>query len=118
MMNNLRDLAEDADRGLCCFPQEVLERFDVQRESILDGSAIGTAGYEKLMGFWLDGYLGTLRDEAEAFTTVVGLHQSLVCMRSAFLNRYARIERVMRDCGGDYLAFRRVYWGAMRRRAG
>jgi phytoene synthase len=114
MLNNLRDLAEDASHGLCFFPRDVLARFGVKRGSLLDGSAIGTREYATMMCFWLDDHLTEVRGGAEAFIALGGLHPSLVRLRQSCLDRYARIEQVFRDVDMDYLAFPVEYWREQR----
>lgn len=110
MMNNLRDLAEDASHGLCYFPRDVLARFGVRAEMVLDGSAVRTPGYEAMMRFWLDEHLASIRRAAGPFGALPGLHASLVAMQRSALARHARIERVFRSCRFDPVAFARVYW--------
>lgn len=112
MMNNLRDLAEDASHGLCYFPRDVLARFGLHAEAMLDGSAVGTRAYAGMMRFWLDEHLASVRLAAAAFGSLAGLHPSLVAMHRSSLVRHARIERVFRACRLDPVAFVREYWGA------
>ena len=112
MVNNLRDIAEDARHGLCFFPREVLDSFCVTRASILQGSAIGTRAYRAMMQFWLDGHLPLVRSGAEAFARASDLHPSVARMRDTCLKRYASIERVLRDCDLNYRAFPHAYWGS------
>jgi phytoene synthase len=111
MMNNLRDLAEDALHGLCYFPGDVLARFGVRAGGVLDGSAVGTAGYEAMMRFWLDEHLASIRRGAASFGALPGLHAALAAMQRSALARHARIERYFRACGFDPVAFARAYWG-------
>ena len=112
LLNNLRDIAEDAAQGLCFFPRDVLARFDVTRASLISGSAIATPGYRAMMSFWVDEHLPRVRREAEPFVEMRDLHPSLVLMRQTCLARHARIESVLRACNMDYVQFARVYWGA------
>ena len=65
--NHLRDLAEDTQQGFCYFPQTLLDEFGLQRSQFLDGTAIATPHYRRLMDFWLDEYLPTLIQKAEPF---------------------------------------------------
>jgi phytoene synthase len=111
MLNNLRDIAEDAAHGMCFLPRDVLARYGVTVRSLLDGSAIGTAAYGRMMTFWVETHLPYVREQAAAFLTANDLHPSLAAMRDASVARYARIERVFRACGGDFRWFQREYWG-------
>jgi phytoene synthase len=111
MMNNLRDVAEDASQGLCFFPRDVLARFGVRVGAMLDGSAVGTRAYESMMRFWLDEHIALVRELAAPFAALRELHPSLVAMRGACLARYARIERVFRGCDYDFVGFPGAYWG-------
>jgi phytoene synthase len=116
MTNNVRDLAEDAARGLCFFPSDVLARFELSRASLLHGSAIGTPGYRAMMRFWLDEHLADVRRDADEFTAMSDLHPSLARMRETCLARHAKIERVLRDCDLNYREFPDVYWRSSSRR--
>jgi phytoene synthase len=112
--NNLRDLAEDSAAGLCHFPVDVLERHGLTRDDVLTGRCIGTAGWERMMRFWLDDYLPTLRNAAQPFIEATGLHPSLEAMREWCLHRYRRTESVFREVGHDYRAFSVLYWSRVR----
>ncbi|TAD79559.1 MAG: phytoene/squalene synthetase [Oscillatoriales cyanobacterium] len=111
--NNLRDIDEDARQGICYFPQEVLDRFGVSRSQVLDRSCIGTPEFHAMMVFWLDDYLPKLRRRAFKLVLAQDLHPSWVILRDWSLHRYARIERVLRDCQFDFVAFQSVYWEAV-----
>lgn len=111
--NNLRDIDEDARQGICYFPQEVLDRFGVARSQVLDRSCIGTPEFRAMMLFWLDDYLPKLRRRAFKLVLAQDLHPSWVILRDWSLHRYARIERVLRDCQFDFVAFQSVYWEAV-----
>ena len=108
--NNLRDIHEDAQRGICYFPTEVLERYGVSRESVLDGSCIGTANYQQLMEFWVGDYLLKLRRQAHGLLLCPDLHPSWLRLRAWCLRRYERIEQVMRQCQFDFVLFSQCYW--------
>lgn len=112
--NNLRDLAEDGQQGICYFPTEVLVHFGVRREAILDGSCCQQAGYQAMMHFWLDDYLPRLRRRAYRFILDDELHPSWQQLRSWSLHRYNRIEHVLRECEFDFVAFAPRYWEAVR----
>ncbi len=111
--NNLRDIDEDARQGICYFPQEVLDRFGVARSQVLDRSCIGTPEFRAMMLFWLDDYLPKLRRRAFKLVLAQDLHPSWVILRDWSLHRYARIERVLRDCQFDFVAFQSAYWEAV-----
>jgi phytoene synthase len=112
--NNLRDLAEDAQQGICYFPTEVLVHFGVRREAILDGSCCRQAGYQAMMRFWLEDYLPRLRRRAYRFILDDELHPSWQQLRSWSLHRYNRIEHLLRECKFDFVAFAPCYWEAVR----
>jgi phytoene synthase len=111
-MSNLRDIAEDASHDFCFFPRDLLHHFGVRRGAILDGSAIRTREYTRMMRFWLDEHLVTLQRAAAPFLTLPGLHPSVRQAAEAFRARHARIERVFREVSFDYLAFPGEYWKA------
>lgn len=112
--NNLRDLAEDSAAGLCYFPTDVLERHGLTRDDVLTGRCIGTVGWERMMRFWLEDYLPTLRSAAQPFIEATGLHTSLEALREWSLHRYRRTESVFREVGYDYRAFSVLYWQRVR----
>jgi len=112
--NNLRDIDEDARQGICYFPQEVLDRFGVDRAAVLDRSCIGTPAYHDMMVFWVDDYLPQLRRRAFKLVLARDLHPSWVILRNWCLHRYARIERVLRECDFDFVQFQVLYWQAVR----
>ena len=112
--NNLRDIYEDAQRGICYFPAETLTAFGVSRESILDGSCIGTENYRRMMEFWMEEYLLQLRRRAHGLLLCPDLHPSWVRLRAWCLHRYERIELVLRQCEFDFRLFARCYWQVVR----
>ncbi|MCC6554097.1 MAG: squalene/phytoene synthase family protein, partial [Polyangiaceae bacterium] len=81
LLNNLRDLSEDAANGICYFPADVLHDFGVSRDEILSGRCLGSPAYGRLMRFWLDEHLRALRARAEGFVRAEGIHPSLEVMR-------------------------------------
>lgn len=111
--NNLRDLHEDAQQGICYFPREVLARFGVTREEILQSKCIRDRSYYQLIEFWLDEYLPRLRAKANGFIEAKGLHPSWQILRDWSLARYCRIEEIFRCCGFDYVCFPQYYWTAV-----
>lgn len=112
--NNLRDLHEDAERGLCFLPVDVLARFGVERDEVIAGRAVDRPGWAPLMRWWLDDHRWALWARADPFIEASGLHPSLELMRAWCLWRYARIERVMRAVGCDPRRFQDRYWAATR----
>lgn len=116
--NNLRDLAEDSQQGICYFPTEILERFGVERWEILQFECFRNPGYFQLIEFWLDEYLPTLRQRAEALLRSPHLHPSWQILCDWSVARYHRIERIFRYLRFDYARFPQVYWAAVRRDLG
>jgi phytoene synthase len=114
-LNNLRDLQEDANNGICYFPTDVLDAFGVDRREVLSGRCHANSGYRRMMEFWLDERLPALRARASGFVDTQGLHPSLEIMRTWSIWRHARIERVMRAVGLDFRRFPSRYWAEVRR---
>lgn len=112
--NNLRDLHEDAARGLCYFPNELLDRFGVRRQEILDHSCFVNPGYRRLMSFWINDYLSELRQQQQSLVIQPDLHPAWQCLVAWFLHRYARIEKVMQACQYNFVTFSSQYWQAVR----
>lgn len=113
--NILRDLREDAEQGICYLPMELLDRFGVSRDEILELRAMENPGYRAMMEFWIYEYLPTLRRRAYPFILSPDLHPSWQMLRDWSINRYARIERVLRRCNYDYVRFPQVYWREVQR---
>ncbi|MGG6267358.1 squalene/phytoene synthase family protein [Leptolyngbya sp. AN03gr2] len=113
--NILRDLHEDAAQGICYLPTELLDRFGVTRTEILELRAYDNPGYRSMMEFWIYEYLPKLRRRAYPFILSPDLHPSWQILRDWSLNRYRRIERVMRHCDYDYVRFPQVYWREVQR---
>ncbi|EYF03354.1 squalene/phytoene synthase family protein, partial [Chondromyces apiculatus] len=112
--NNLRDLQEDAEHGICYLPTDVLRRFGVTHEEVLSGRCASGAPYRALMRYWLNEHLPTLRARALPFLEAEGLDPSLQIMRTWSLRRHARIERVLRAVDLDYRRFPSRYWAEVR----
>ncbi|MBD1822257.1 squalene/phytoene synthase family protein [Cyanobacteria bacterium FACHB-DQ100] len=113
--NTLRDLREDAEQGICYLPNELLDRFAVTRSEILDLRAYDNPGFRSMMQFWIYDYLPTLQRRTYPFLLSSDLHPSWQILRDWSLNRYRRIERVMRHCDYDYVRFPQVYWREVQR---
>ncbi len=112
--NNLRDLREDARQGICYFPNQVLQRFEVSREDILQMRCFENPGYYKMIRFWLDDYLPQLRQRSNEFLTSPDLHPSWQLLKEWSLYRYQRIEQVFRQCQFNYAIFPQYYWAAVK----
>ena len=108
--NNLRDIYEDAQQGICYLPTEVLARFGLTREQILDLSCLSHSGYRPFMEFWINTYLAGLRQQNLDLALAKDLHPAWQCLTAWFIHRYQRIERVLRDCQYDFVAFAERYW--------
>jgi phytoene synthase len=113
--NILRDLKEDAEQGICYLPTELLDRFGVRREEILESRAYENPGYRLMMQFWIYDYLPQLYRRAYPFILSPDLHPSWQMLRDWSLNRYRRIERIFRRCDYDYVRFPQVYWREVQR---
>ncbi len=108
--NNLRDLQEDAQRGICYLPTTLLHQFGVTREEILQQTACQNSGYAPMMEFLLTDYLPKLQHNAQPLITAKDLPPSWILLRDWSLHRYQRIERVLRDCNFDCTRFPSYYW--------
>ncbi|NDJ17121.1 squalene/phytoene synthase family protein [Myxacorys almedinensis A] len=113
--NILRDLREDAEQGICYLPTELLDRFGVSRQEILELQAYRNPGYRSMMQFWIYDYLPQLYRKAYPFILSPDLHPSWQMLRDWSLNRYKRIERMLRRCDYDYERFPQIYWREVRR---
>ena len=108
--NNLRDMQEDAQRGICYIPEAILARFGVTRDEIIQQTACQNPGYAKMMQFLLDHYLTRLQQKAYPLMMAEDLHPSWAILRDWSVHRYHRIERIFRDCNFDYTQFPQRYW--------
>jgi phytoene synthase len=112
--NNLRDLHEDAQQGICYFPTELLNRFGLAGRDIVEASCFDRAGYYQLVEFWLDEFLPQLWKPAEALVRSPHLHPSWQLLCDWSIARYRRIDRVFRYCQFNYVQFPTVYWAAVK----
>jgi phytoene synthase len=112
--NHLRDLHEDANQGICNLPSDLLDRFGVSRDEILQQQAMKNPGYHKMMQFWLEDYLPTLHRNASQLLAAEDLHPSWQILSAWSIGRYQRIERIFRECEFDYIRFSQVYWQQIR----
>ena len=108
--NNLRDLYEDAQQGVCYFPTELLTHFGLTRQHILDLSCLNHSGYRPLMQFWVEQYLPQWRRQNLSLIQVNDLHPAWQALTRWFIHRYTRIESVLRDCQYDFVEFAEHYW--------
>lgn len=113
--NNLRDLREDAEQGICYFPTQLLSRFGISREEILQMQCLNNPSYLRMMEFWLNDYLPRLRRRTYSLVLAQDLHPSWQILRDWSLRRYSCIERVFRQCNFNYALFPQYYWAEVRR---
>lgn len=113
--NNLRDLHEDALRGVCYFPTEMLDRFNVHRRDILEMTCFKNPGYFELMEFWIEDYLPNIRRKTARLALANDLHPSWRLLRNWCIHRYGRVERVMKSCSYNFVEFPAQYWHEVRR---
>lgn len=116
--NNLRDLYEDAQQGICYFPTAVLAQYGLTRQTILDRSCLHHPGYQPLMQFWVEDYLAQLRQRQLTILQVPDLQPAWRELLAWFLHRYERIETVLRDCQYDFVEFAYRYWAIVRQDLG
>lgn len=108
--NNLRDLYEDTQQGICYFPTDVLTHFGLAREAMLDLSCLSHPGYQPLMQFWVSDYLPALRQRQLGLMQADDLQPAWQRLTAWFGHRYRRIETVLRDCQYDFVTFAQQYW--------
>lgn len=111
--NNLRDLYEDAQQGVCYFPTDVLARFGLTQHQILTMSCFQHPGYQPLMKFWVETYLVRLRQRNLGLLFAQDLHPAWQCLTAWFVHRYLRIEQILRDCQYNFVTFAEQYWPAV-----
>ncbi|MDA0266665.1 MAG: squalene/phytoene synthase family protein [Cyanobacteria bacterium] len=108
--NNLRDLHEDACQGVCYFPTDLLQRFQVTLAEILDFTCFDNPGYYRLMEFWLRDYLPRLQSQALSLILSDRLPRTWQYLLAWFIHRYRRLERVMAACNYNFVQFSSIYW--------
>lgn len=113
--NNLRDMREDAEQGICYLPTELLEKFGISRSEILQLTACQNLNYWAMMQFWLEEYLPELYQKTSSLLEAEDLHPSWQIWRDWSFYRYRRIEQIFRSCNFDYVQFPEVYWAEVRR---
>jgi len=100
--NNISNLAADALRSICYFPEELLKRYNLRREQFLDGSCINKPEYQELMHYWLDVYLPQLKQRTHRLLVAPDLHPSWLVLLGWKLELYSKIESTFRWCNYDY----------------
>lgn len=111
--NNLRDLYEDAQQGICYFPESVLRRFHLTREDILTQRCFEQGGYRPMMQFWVDQYLPRLCRQTLPLLLATDLPPAWQCLISWFVHRYVRIESTFKACHDNFVTFSQVYHQAV-----
>lgn len=107
---HIRDMAEDASRGICYFPEDVLSRYSLKREQFLDGSCINQPEYRHLIHYWLNIYLPNFKQHTQRLLVAVDLHSSWLVLLEWTLQRHSKIESVFRCCDYNYITFPNLYW--------
>lgn len=107
--DNIRDLQEDAARGMCWLPEDELSRYGVARSAVLNGDAPDTCAWRELMTHWLGAQRQNLMWAAWVFVRAQK-PWPLRVMTHWTLRRYERIERVFRAVEFDYRRFAEEYW--------
>lgn len=108
--NNLRDIEEDTQQGICYFPTQLLQGFGLTRQDILSYQAWVSPNYQKMMQFWLNTYEGKLRENAQKFIDFKNLHPSWQILRQWSLHRYARIYKILHSNHFNPVLFSHQYW--------
>lgn len=112
--NHLRDLPEDTAQNLCYFPADVLERFGVERQEVLDGSCFQNPGYVKMMKFWLGDFVPYLYSQAASFLSDNEMHYSWRLLKHWFLRRHVRLEHSFRRAGMNYKLASQLYFAEVK----
>lgn len=112
--NNLRDLYEDSQRGICYFPTVLLDQYGIAVSEIFDLSCFENSGYVPLMEFWVETYLPQLKQRNLLLLLADDLHPAWQHLTAWFIHRYSRVERVMRACQYNFVSFADQYWQVVR----
>lgn len=112
--NHLRDLPEDTAQNLCYFPADVLYRFGVERQEILDGSCFQNRGYANMMNFFISDFVPYLYSKAADFLSDNAMHYSWRLLKNWFLRRHVRLERAFRQAGMNYKAASQLYFAEVK----
>ncbi len=116
--NNLRDMQEDAARGLCWLPEEVLRWHRITREDVIAGRAPDMPEWRTMMMWWWDERRIWLFRRGTDLVGVKHAHPSIRAMVAWTLRRYERVMRVFRAVDYDYRRFPERYWAEVRRELG
>jgi phytoene synthase len=108
--NNVRDMQEDAERGMCWLPESVLLDHGIRREDVMSGDAPRMSGWQGLMRWWLEARVARLEEAAASFIAA-RKPETLQLMQTWTLRRYARVACTFRAVEFDYRRFAEVYWG-------
>lgn len=112
--NHLRDLPEDTAQNLCYFPADVLYRFGVERQEILDGSCFQNRGYVNMMNFFISDFVPYLYSKAGDFLSDNAMHYSWRLLKHWFLRRHLRVERAFRQAGMNYKVASQLYFAEVK----
>ena len=112
--NNLRDLYEDAQQGICYFPTELLAQFGLTPTDVVTLRCLTHPGFRPLMQFWVETYLPRLRQRHLTLMVAADLHPTWQGLTTWFAHRYHRIETIMQTCQYDFVAFADCYWATVR----
>ena len=115
--NNLRDMTEDAARGLCWLPEDALCKYGIDRDDVIEGTAPERPRWSVFMRTWIYSHESELRLRADRFIGSM-LPRALHTMRRWTLRRYARIRNTMRAVNYNYLKFDELYWAEVKRELG
>lgn len=108
--NNLRDLEEDTARGLCYFPDDLLNRFQLQRGDMPQLIESPTPRFVALIEWLCHCFAADLRRQLGPLLTAPDLHPSWEIMLRSVLLRHHRIDYWFRACGYSAARFSRTYW--------
>lgn len=113
--NNLRDLSEDLQRGICYYPAELLGMFDIERDEIFTLVERSDVRFVRMNEHLLTTLVPQLQREASSLFSAGGLHHSWTELLRNCLMRHSRIEYVARLARFNPSEFRRLYWPIVRR---
>lgn len=112
--NHLRDLPEDTAQNLCYFPADVLYRFGVERQEILDGTCFKNRGYVNMMNFFISDFVPYLYSKAADFLSDNAMHYSWRLLKNWFLRRHVRLARAFRQAGMNYKVASQLYFAEVK----
>ncbi len=112
--NNLRDLAEDVERGLYFYPRSLLAEFSLSEEDLPNVIERSDERFVRLHEHLFATLISKLTLAASPLFFAKGLHPSWRALIASVRERYDRIEHVARRCGFNARAFQRSYWSRPR----